>query len=47
MLRFAGFIEKEYKIVGKEALDDVLPFREDEILKSFTSNIKKEFPLEI
>lgn len=26
MLKFAGFIEKEYKVIGEEVLDETLPF---------------------
>ena len=41
MLKFAGWIEKEYKTVGPEVLDENLPFDEKKILTSFASNIKK------
>lgn len=47
MLRFAGFIEKEYKVAGSEVLEETLPFSEVQVLNSFTNNIKKEFPVEI
>lgn len=47
MLKFAGFIEKEYKTAGTEVLEETLPFSELKILNSFTNNIKKEFPVEI
>jgi hypothetical protein len=47
MLRFAGFIEKEYKTAGGEVLEETLPFSELKVLSSFSSNIKKEFPVEI
>lgn len=45
MLKFAGFIEKEYKTAGAEVLEETLPFNEPKILNSFTNNIKKEFPV--
>lgn len=47
MLKFAGFIEKEYKTAGAEVLEETLPFNELKVLNSFTNNIKKEFPVEI
>ncbi len=47
MLRFAGFIEKEYKTAGAEVLEETLPFSELKVLSSFAGNIKKEFPVEI
>lgn len=47
MLKFAGFIEKEYKTAGVEVLEETLPFNELKILNGFTNNIKKEFPVEI
>ena len=45
MLKFAGFIEKEYKTAGSEVLEESLPFSELKVLASFTANIKKEFPV--
>lgn len=47
MLKFAGFIEKEYKTAGAEVLEETLPFNELKVLSSFVNNIKKEFPVEI
>lgn len=47
LLKFAGWIEKEYKAVGPEVLDECLPFNELKVLSSFAANIKKEFPVEI
>lgn len=44
-LKFAGFIFKEYETVGAQALEDTLPFNERQVLESFLSSIKKEFPL--
>lgn len=44
MLKFAGFIEKEFKTIGAEVLDETLPFNELKVLSSFISNIKREFP---
>lgn len=46
-MKFAGWIEKEYKIVGAEILDECLPFNELKVLTSFSANIKKEFPVEL
>jgi hypothetical protein len=45
MLKFAGFIEKEFKTIGAEVLDETLPFNEVKVLSSFISNIKREFPV--
>lgn len=47
MLRFAGWVEKEYKTVGAEVLDECLPFDEQKMLTTFSANIKKEFPVEL
>lgn len=47
LLKFGGFIEKEYKSVGAEVLDEHMPFSEGKILNCFVNNIKKEFPVEI
>lgn len=47
LLKFGGFIEKEFKVVGPEVLEEGLPFNELKVLTSFAANIKKEFPVEI
>lgn len=47
LLKFGGFIEKEYKTAGAEVLDEHLPFNELKTLTCFTSGIKKEFPVEL
>lgn len=47
ILKFGGFIEKEYKTAGDEILDEQMPFSELKVLTHFVSGIKKEFPVEI
>jgi hypothetical protein len=45
ILKFGGWIEKEFKAVGEQVLEETLPFNELKVLSSFASNIKKEFPV--
>ena len=45
VLKFGGFIEKQYKNVGIEVLDEQMPFSEAKVLTNFVNGIKKEFPV--
>ena len=47
ILKFGGFIEKEYKTVGDEILEEQMPFNELKVLNHFVNGIKKEFPVDI
>jgi hypothetical protein len=44
LLKFGGFMEKEFKERGNEALREELPFSEPGVLGCFESVIEREFP---